>query len=359
MDYALFANVENPFNDPTRAMAELVATVRHAETLGFSAVWLTEHHFNRFSLSSSPLLLLAHLAAVTERIRLGVGALLLPLHDPIQVAEDLATLDLLSGQRLLLGVARGGPFPNQFKHFSIDPDEARLRMLTALGQVERLLAETDVHQVDRWHLCEGVTTEPRPPRPRLPTWIASVSPESIAHAAAHGHGLMAPSPMPAGRVADIFGAYRQAVATVSGRPWLSKAGEPLALARFFLCAPTLAQARAQAAPFIRDFAARMGAVIARGGPQPFGVATPALSEDQLLANAIVGDASACADQIVRLVETVGPHTLLLKPATDHPEHARHALSLFADAVRPRLDTVFPPIPGGHAAQGERHVPAAS
>jgi len=359
MDFALFANVENPFDDPARAMAELVTTVRHAEALDFSAVWLTEHHFNRFSLSSAPLLLLAHLAACTERIRLGVGALLLPLHDPVTMAEELATLDLISRQRLLVGVARGGPFPDQHKHFCVDPEEARIRMLTALGLLERLLAEPDVHHVDRWHLCDGVTTEPRPPRPRLPVWIASVSPESIDHATAHGHGLMAPSPMPVARVAEVFGAYRQGIATRVGRPWLAEAGEPLALARFFMCAPTRTEARAQAAPFIRDFARRMGAVIARGGALPFGVAAPAFSEDQVLANAIVGDPAECAAQIARLEAELGAHTLLLKPATDAPERARHALSLFADAVRPRLSALCPIPLNGHAGQGERHVPASS
>lgn len=353
LDFALFANVENPFDDPARAMRELVATVRHAEALDFGAVWLTEHHFNRFSLSSAPLMLLAHLAACTERIHLGVGALLLPMHEPVRVAEALATLDLLSGQRLLLGVAKGGPFPGQFQHFQVDPEEARLRMLTALGLVERLLAEEEVHHVDRWHRCDGVTIEPRPPRPRLPTWIASVATGSVHHAAAHGHGLMAPSAMPVARVEQVFASYRSARHEIGHTAWAHPAHPPLALARYFLCAPTKAQARAQAAPFIRAFAARMGAV--RHTAQPFGVDPAELTEARLLANAIVGDPAQCAEQIAALEARLGTHTLLLKPASDEPAQVRHALTLFAETVRPRLGALSSTT-AGVAGPGAPHVP---
>jgi alkanesulfonate monooxygenase SsuD/methylene tetrahydromethanopterin reductase-like flavin-dependent oxidoreductase (luciferase family) len=84
-----------------------VATVQHAERLGFDEAWVTEYHFNRFSVSASISPLLAHLAGVTSTIRLGSAAVLLPMHDIRRVAEDAATVDALSDGRLMLGVARG------------------------------------------------------------------------------------------------------------------------------------------------------------------------------------------------------------------------------------------------------------
>jgi len=135
---ALFANFENPFGDTARAFRESVDTIVHAEALGFEQVWLTEHHFNAFSVSASLLPLLAYLAARTTRIKLGTGALLLPFHNPVRAAEDLATIDALSGGRLLLGVGRGGPFPEQFKQFGVDLEQSRTRLFEALDLIERI-----------------------------------------------------------------------------------------------------------------------------------------------------------------------------------------------------------------------------
>lgn len=337
MDYALFANVENPYHDARRAMAELLATVLHAEELGFEAAWLTEHHFNDFSISGALPVLLAHLAARTRRIRLGAAAFLLPLRDPVQLAEEIATLDVLSEGRLLLGVAKGGPFPQQFKHFHVEQDQARERMLEALTLLVHLLGGEKVSHAGRWYACADLTIEPRPLRPAMPVWLASMSPESVAFAAAGGHGLMAPSPAPVARVAEVFGAYRSARRNAGAVPWRGTAGdgEPLALARFFLCAASNAEARRLAADFIADFARNMGAVFSQV-KRPFGSGPEAFKEENLLANAIVGDPAACREQIQALRESLGEHTLLLKPATYDPALARDALGLFADRVRPGL-----------------------
>src|SRR6516225_8302771 len=112
-EVALFANVEDPFGDTARAFRETIQTIVHAESLGFEQVWLTEHHFNNFSISASILPLLAYLAAKTTRIALGAAAVLLPFYDPVRVAEDVSTIDALSDGRLLLGIGKGGPFPDQ------------------------------------------------------------------------------------------------------------------------------------------------------------------------------------------------------------------------------------------------------
>jgi alkanesulfonate monooxygenase SsuD/methylene tetrahydromethanopterin reductase-like flavin-dependent oxidoreductase (luciferase family) len=338
MTLALFANFENPFGDSARALREAVDTVIHAEHLGFDQVWLTEHHFSAFSVSASILPLLAHLAGTTRRIGLGAAAVLLPFHDPVRVAEDLATVDALSGGRLLLGVARGGPFPDQFRHFGVDHDASRERLYEALELLEKLFAGTGVHHASVHFRYEDLSVFPRPIRPAMPIWLASLAPESLALAAQRGYGLMGPSAAPVDKIAA---ALRQ----FAGHG--PRSAPPFVLARYFHCHRKADRAREEAAPFIRDFAQNMRAaartIPSRAGPvQPFGQPAAAYEVDRLLANAIVGDAAACIDQCLALREAIGPHVLLLKPATYDPVTARRALTMFAERVRPALDPAAQP-----------------
>src|ERR1700752_3381033 len=77
------------------------------EELGFDSVWLTEHHFIEYGLSVSPALLAGAIAMKTRRVRIGLAAAILPFHDPIRLAEELAMVDILSGGRIHVGVGRG------------------------------------------------------------------------------------------------------------------------------------------------------------------------------------------------------------------------------------------------------------
>src|SRR2546430_7618151 len=82
-----------------------------AESLGYSSVWIAEHHFNDYGLCPAPQVLASYVAARTTTLRLGMGVSLLPLHHPVDLAEELAVLDVVSGGRLDIGIGRGGTFP--------------------------------------------------------------------------------------------------------------------------------------------------------------------------------------------------------------------------------------------------------
>lgn len=330
---ALFANFENPFGDTARAFRESVDTVVHAEALGFEQVWLTEHHFNTFSVSASIFPLLAHLAAKTSRIKLGAGAVLLPFHDPVRVAEDAATVDALSGGRLLLGLGKGGPFPDQFRHFGVTHDASRARLYEGLDLLEKIFAGTGVSHESTHFRYDDLSVYPRPIRASLPIWLASMAGESLALAAARGYGLMGPSAAPVAKMRALLDAFHALQPDRS---------PPFVLARYLLCGRDHRRARGEAMPFIRDFGKNMRAAIKRIPAEPpvlpFGEPAAAYDEDAMLANAIAGDPAACIEQCQALCEALGSHpvVLLLKPASYDPAVNRRSLTLFAERVRPVL-----------------------
>jgi hypothetical protein len=109
----------------TERYRELIAEAAEADRLGFNTVWLAEVHFApRFSVMPTPLLLLAAIAERTTNIRLGMAVNLMPLHHPIRLAEEVATLDVLSGGRVEFGAGRGA-FPLNYRGYGVDMADSR------------------------------------------------------------------------------------------------------------------------------------------------------------------------------------------------------------------------------------------
>src|SRR5436189_3616106 len=102
------------------------------EELGFDSIWLTEHHFIEYGLSVSPAVLAAAAAMRTRRVRIGLAAAILPFHDPVRLAEELAMVDVLSGGRLDVGVGRGNR-PVEFEGYRVPQIESRERFEESLG----------------------------------------------------------------------------------------------------------------------------------------------------------------------------------------------------------------------------------
>ncbi|MBW1884217.1 MAG: LLM class flavin-dependent oxidoreductase [Deltaproteobacteria bacterium] len=174
-----------------RAMVELGV---RTEKLGLDAFWVGEHHFNDY-IVSSPQLVLAAVAERTSRIRLGTGVTLLPNHDPVRVAEDFATLDILSEGRVDLGVGRG-IFSDIFEAFGQDYADSRAQYRENLALLMRLWREDEVSWSGRFRTpLTNIRPEPRPVQvPHPPIWIGGgISPESVDLAADLGLPLILPS----------------------------------------------------------------------------------------------------------------------------------------------------------------------
>ncbi|MBY0339231.1 MAG: LLM class flavin-dependent oxidoreductase [Acetobacteraceae bacterium] len=110
--------LNHPAETPEEALGTAVDSVRLAEELGFDMAWFAEHHFTSASACASPLLMAAHCAAVTRRIGLGTGVVVLPLHHPLRVVQEVGMVQALSGGRLRLGLGTGHQ-PHEFESFGI------------------------------------------------------------------------------------------------------------------------------------------------------------------------------------------------------------------------------------------------
>ena len=145
-----------------------------AEALGFHSSFSVEHHFSGWNQVSATLMLLAALAMRTKTLRLGTAVIVPPWHNPVLLAEEAATLDLLSKGRLDLGIGKGYRH-SEFKGFQIAPEEAEARFEEALEVVRRgwTTRQRFSHKGRFWHF-EDIVIEPPPAQtPHPPLWVAA------------------------------------------------------------------------------------------------------------------------------------------------------------------------------------------
>ncbi len=162
-----------------------------AETCGFRTAWFVEHHFMReYSHSSAPDLVLAAASQRTRSLRLGHAVALLPYHHPLQVAERLATLDVLSGGRAEFGFGRGFS-PREYAAFGVDMTQSREIMEEALAVIRQTFHGRPLNFTGKHFKLENVEVLPRVvQQPHPPLWMAAVSPDSFELAARLGVGVL-------------------------------------------------------------------------------------------------------------------------------------------------------------------------
>jgi alkanesulfonate monooxygenase SsuD/methylene tetrahydromethanopterin reductase-like flavin-dependent oxidoreductase (luciferase family) len=195
MRFAIFSSAqaggERPRATPGEGFHEFVELNVEAEALGYRATFLVEHHFTGWDQVSATLQLLTWVAARTTTLRLGTAVLVLPWHNPVLLAEQAATLDLLSRGRLDLGIGKGYRH-TEFEGFCIPPREAQARFDEALDVLLKAWKSRDrfSHEGRFWRF-KNVVVEPAPWQvPHPPLWTAAASPASIKRAARRGHNLI-------------------------------------------------------------------------------------------------------------------------------------------------------------------------
>jgi alkanesulfonate monooxygenase SsuD/methylene tetrahydromethanopterin reductase-like flavin-dependent oxidoreductase (luciferase family) len=171
-------------------LAEHLALGDLAEPLGFDSLFGLEHHFTGYSMSPHPLQLLSYFAGKTKRITLGTCVIVLPWHDPIRVAEQIAYLDLLCGGRCMFGFGRGAA-TTEYAGFRIPMEEARPRFAESAQLITKALSEEVFEWDGEFYKIPKMSIRPRPmSHPERRFYASSVSPESAEIMAKLGFGMM-------------------------------------------------------------------------------------------------------------------------------------------------------------------------
>jgi alkanesulfonate monooxygenase SsuD/methylene tetrahydromethanopterin reductase-like flavin-dependent oxidoreductase (luciferase family) len=174
-----------------RQIDEFVEFAVEAEDLGYDGLTVTEHHAPSMP-CPAPHVLLAAAAVKTSRIRLGTAVSLLPLYEPVRVAEEAGTLDLLSGGRFELGIGRGVPGEALIaRGRDIDADTSRRAFAEAVEVLHRALTERDITYAGEFmHVSRPTTIATRPLQDPLPIWVGTSSLDTVRLAASYGWSIM-------------------------------------------------------------------------------------------------------------------------------------------------------------------------
>jgi alkanesulfonate monooxygenase SsuD/methylene tetrahydromethanopterin reductase-like flavin-dependent oxidoreductase (luciferase family) len=225
MKFGYFTLSDNHYENNPRTANQLVTDITaeavYAEELGFHSAWIGEHHFNSLGVLSCPDLVLANIAARSKRIRLAPAVTVLPLHHPIRVAEQWATLDLLSGGRVDFAAGRGydrreyAPFRVSFED-NLSIFEEGMEVVLRLWQADGRISHHGRH-----YQFDDVRITPKPIQRPIPSYIASFSPPSIELAARLGCGvIVAPfaAAMTFGGLKQVADQYREKCAKYGTQP---------------------------------------------------------------------------------------------------------------------------------------------
>ena len=183
MKFALFilaSWTEPDIKEQSRIYGEAVEQIQFAEELGFDSVWIAEHHSSRYGIFPSLLPIVSYVAGRTKKIRIGTGVTVLPLHDPILIAEEAAMLDVLSDGRLEFGVGRGSTV-YEYGNFNVDFDSRDQRFQEALDIILGLWTTRDFSYRGEYYQVEDLTIAPSPlQKPHPPVYLAvSRTPASV------------------------------------------------------------------------------------------------------------------------------------------------------------------------------------
>ncbi|WP_122461728.1 LLM class flavin-dependent oxidoreductase [Pseudomonas viridiflava] len=220
MKFSLFVHMERWDESVShrQLFEDLTELTLMAEKGGFSTVWIGEHHAMEYTISPSPMPLLAYLAARTETIHLGAGTIIAPFWHPLRVAGECALLDVISNGRMEVGLARGA-YQVEFDRMAGGmPASEGGKALREMVPVVRALWQGDyAHDGDIWKFPTS-TCVPKPIN-TPPMWIAARDPDSHNFAVANGCNVMV-TPLMKGdeEVVDLKNKFEAALANNPGVP---------------------------------------------------------------------------------------------------------------------------------------------
>jgi len=341
MQIALFSSLA--LNDISQTPAEVMdgtcSAVRMADELGFDTAWFVEHHFSAFSVCGSPLMMAMHCAAVTKNIRLGPAVLVLPLHEPLRMIQEIGMLDIASGGRAVVGIGTGHQ-PHEFRSMGVPMEERYERFLESWDVLEMAWRNGRVtFQGEHLHIPETLFSA-LPVGGRQPElFVATHDPRLMGRAAARGAAVfISAGPRPTASAV----AARQQVVDAAAALGVAESRVKLAVQRYVFVSEdrrVVRQAAEHMVHFIRRMRSLRDEYPAREGIHfksiPFDGEPDA---DYILAHAPVGDPETVAERLGHDVAALAPHQLSVHMSTTGLPQSTvlRSLELFGERVLPHL-----------------------
>src|ERR1700754_2625008 len=195
MQFGIFGSAQANSNDlgpeTGQGFRDYLDYAAEAETLGYVSSFLVEHHFTGWNQVSATLMLQTALAMRTTTLRLGTAVIVLPWHNPVLLAEQAATLDLISNGRFDFGIGKGYRH-NEFAGFHIPIEEAEVRFEECVEVMTKAFTSRErfSHRGRFWQFDDIVVEPPPSQKPHPPFWVAAASEASIKRAAHRGFNLI-------------------------------------------------------------------------------------------------------------------------------------------------------------------------
>lgn len=275
---------------------EITGLARKAEEVGFDSIQVGDHiQWHAPILESTTLM--ATFAAVTERVRIACGVIVLPLRDPVLLAKTIASLDVLSGGRVIFGVGVGGDHPPEYAAMRVPIGERGSRANESLEIIRGLWANERFSYEGRHFTLRDVAITPRPLQPSVPIWVGGGSEAALRRAARYGDGWIA-----AFASAGKFGRLSADLRRFLGDEGRRAEGFALGAYLFAHVDDDRTRAREAAARYVERVYRLDGAKIV----ERFGA---------------VGSVESCAERALAYVET-GADYIVLGPASDYRDWPR-------------------------------------
>jgi len=312
---------------------QMFGQIIEVEKLGFDQAWVTEHHFGGYGGTlPHPPTFLAAIACKTSRIRLGVAVAVLPLHNPLEIAEAYAMADVISGGRLDFGIGKGSE-PVEYRKFGMNRDEGSARFAECAEVIRQAWSDGPVNFHGEFYKYDNVDILPKPlQRPHPHIWVgATRSEETFRWAGANGYDLMTvPFVHPStDALRELVKLYRAELAD-AGHDFVSRE----VLGKFHIyVSDSFERGMREAAPYMKNYSDIHTAV------DPGRKLTERdIGSDMARGFIIVGDPERCSDTIRRWHDEAGITTF---SGTFHfggmpQELALKNLYLFTERVLPAL-----------------------
>jgi len=328
----LITNQHLPSEPLAERFAETIEQVRLARALGFDLILFGQHFLvNEFQMLQ-PAVAAARLAAEAGPMRVGITIYLLSLLNPVAVAEEVATLDILTGGRFIFGVGLGYRDVED-QAFGLSKGERVSRLLSHLEVIRRLWAGEAVTFDSPYCRLAGARTALRPvQRPHPPIWVAANNDRAVERAAEIGDAWIINPHATLETIGRQMGLYRAA---------LKRAGRPFPAELPMMREICVAESRAEAIRLARPHLEQKYRAYVQWGQHralPRDDDMTQAFDDLIRDRFILGDPSECAAEIRRCVAATGATTMLFRvhwPGMPH-ETVTRAIRLLAEKVRPQL-----------------------